>query len=104
MKVNELMKRVEGINELKALLKLDLAHVICYVDDEAIRLDDENHVWAYTLNDLALGIKREYVLDFWMAVSKADFKGPTYGNTLEAIIECRGITHKVEGKKIIQYL
>lgn len=95
MKVKDVMKVVEELNELRGMLGLDKAYVTLFIDDVAIE-DEEGHEEFHTLNELVLAVKREYVPDFWMELLKVDFVEKTYGNTLGVELTTKRGTHKVE--------
>lgn len=80
MKLKEVMKTIEKLNELRDVLKLEKAYVEIYFVD--IQLEDEFH----TLKDLMHSIKREYIPDFCMKIQEADFSR-TYNNTLTSVID-----------------
>lgn len=80
MKLNEVMKRVEKVNELRDILNINKAYVEIYIDDDQLGKE------FYTLNELVLEIKREYIADFWRELLKVDFT-KTYHNTLSAYVQ-----------------
>ena len=80
MKLKDVMKTIEKLNELREALNISKAYVNIYFDD--IQLGDE----FQTLNDLMLSLKREYIPDFWMKIQQADFSR-TYNNTLTSVID-----------------
>lgn len=80
MKIKEVMRTIEKLNELREVLNIEKAYVNIYFDDIQLRGDFE------TLNSLIITIKREYVADFWRMLLDTNFE-KTYNNTLTAVID-----------------
>ena len=80
MKIKDVMKVIEKLNELRNVLDLEKAYVSIWIDNQQI--GDE----FYTLNDLVLAVKNEYIADFWRKLLDIEYT-KTYNNTLSAEIK-----------------